>query len=106
MKVAGDVYEGNENQLVSPFTLCPPHMHHDHQYKPLTYYQWEAQTTPAGLWRFKNVQFGLYLGIEKGQVAKDGLATRGVSHPFNWIAKRTDEAGPSPAVFKYVFKAD
>ncbi|KAJ2935736.1 hypothetical protein H1R20_g1358, partial [Candolleomyces eurysporus] len=74
--VAGDVDEGNENQL------------------------WEAQTMPAGFWRFKNVQFGLYLGIEKGRVATDGLAIRGVKHPFNWAAKRTDEAGPSPAVFK------
>ncbi|KAJ2921607.1 hypothetical protein H1R20_g15487, partial [Candolleomyces eurysporus] len=75
-------------------------MHHDRQYKPLAYYQWEAQTTPAGFWRFKNVQFGLYLGIEQGQVATDGLAICGVSHPFNWAAKRTEEAGPSPAVFK------
>ncbi|RXW17803.1 hypothetical protein EST38_g8058 [Candolleomyces aberdarensis] len=75
--VSGDKYgEGNQNQL------------------------WEAQTTPAGFWRFKNVQFGLYLGIKEGQVATDGLAIRGVSHPFNWAAKRTDEAAPVAAVFK------
>ena len=72
----------------------------------MTYYQWEAQITPAGFWHFKNVQFGLYLGIEEGQVAMDGLGIRGVSHPFNWAAKRTGEAAASPAMFKYVFKAD
>ncbi|RXW18149.1 hypothetical protein EST38_g7704 [Candolleomyces aberdarensis] len=69
----GDKFEGNQNQL------------------------WEAQTTPTGFWCFKNVQHGLYLGIEKGEAATNGLAIRGVSHPFDWAPKN---GGSSPASFK------
>jgi hypothetical protein len=69
------------------------------------YYQWEAQTTATEFWRFKNVQFGLYLGIEKGRVAANDLAIRGVSHPFDWAPERTEEDEAGRSVFKYVFHA-
>ncbi|KAJ2920998.1 hypothetical protein H1R20_g16096, partial [Candolleomyces eurysporus] len=71
--VVGDKFDGSKNQL------------------------WEAQTTPTGFWCFKNVQHGLCLGIEKGEVVTDGITIRGVSHPFDWALK---DGESSPASFK------
>lgn len=113
LTVAGTKFEGNDNQLVSILSYLPQLSCNTTRtmavivisgIRNADILQWEAQTTATEFWRFKNVQFGLYLGAEKGRVAANDLAIRGVSHPFDWAPKRTEEeAGRS--VFKYVLHA-